>query len=106
MKEAEARRATIEMPTTPEALLPFFLETHAADMEYYIAKATPHMGDNGKALFAVIDREIGEQRLLDDPDQDRIDDLEGLRIFVQQTLSAQATIKRGAGHVYCSPLVL
>jgi hypothetical protein len=92
LAEAEKRRVAITVPTEPAELVDLFFTCHAEDMEYFVAKARPRLGSS---FFAAVDAAIGEQRFLDDPDEDRIAELEGLRAFVTQTLAAQASVTQG-----------
>lgn len=91
--EAEERRAATELPERAEALVDFFLECEAADMEFWVARARARLG---APFFAAVDTALGEARLLGEGGEERVAELEGLRAYVNQTLAAQDSVKKGA----------
>lgn len=99
--EAEKRRASITLPTEAAKLIDFFLSCYPEDLEYFVAKGRPLLGSN---FFAELDSAIGEQRFLEEPDEDRIAELEGLRAFVTRTVAAQASIAEGSYLSFCPSL--
>ena len=93
MEAAEERRAAAKVPKDPAALVDFFLNCDAADIEYFVAKARERLDP---AFFAAIDTAIGQEKFLDDPNEDALAELEGLRSYVRQVLAAQDSVKQGA----------
>lgn len=49
----------------------------------------------GTEFFAALDNRIGQERFLPEPDEDTLAELEGLRVYVQQTLQAQDSVMKG-----------
>ena len=91
-EEADNRRAAAEIPAEPSALVEFLLSADSADVEFFVIKCQRQLGDK---FFAAIDAAIGEERFLDEPNEDRIAELEGLRAYVKQTLQARASVAQG-----------
>jgi hypothetical protein len=93
LEAAAERRGAIVVPEQPAELVDFFLNCEASDMEFFVARTRERLDKN---FFAAIDNAIGEERFLDEPDEDRIAELEGLCAYVTQTLQAQAAVATGA----------
>jgi hypothetical protein len=63
-------------------LVEYLLNTPQADMEYEIARCRPLLNP---AFFVVLDTLMGSERFAAKPDQDRLDELDMLRKFVEDT---------------------
>lgn len=62
-------------------------------MEYFVAKVRSRLDG---AFFAAIDNAIGQERFVEEPNEDALAELQGLRAYVSQTMQAQDTVKKGA----------
>jgi hypothetical protein len=93
LEEAELRRKAAVVPTDPAELVDFFLNCDAADMEYFVAMVRSRLDG---AFFAAIDNAIGQERFVEEPNEDALAELEGLRAYVRQTMQAQDAVKKGA----------
>eukprot|EP00892_Ulva_mutabilis_P008907 jgi/Ulvmu1/6389/UM003_0017.1 len=92
LKEAEERRAGITAPTEPALLIDFLLECDSQDTEHFVIQQKENLGTE---FFAALDTRIGQERFLPEPDEDTLAELEGLRLYVEQTLQAQTSVMKG-----------
>lgn len=92
LKEAEERRAGITPPTEPALLIDFLLDCDSQDTEHFVIQCRDNLSTE---FFAALDTRIGQERFLPEPDEDTLAELEGLRLYVQQTLQAQDSVMKG-----------
>lgn len=86
--ERQARRDARTPPEDPYDLIEYFLDTDAEDMEYEVARCRPLMSEN---FFAVLNKQVGIERVSPQPDEERLAELDGLREFLEAAVKAVDT---------------
>lgn len=74
-------------------MIDFLLECDSQDTEHFVIQCREILGSE---FFAALDNRIGQERFLPKPDEEVLAELEGLRLYVEQTLQAQQSVMKGA----------
>jgi hypothetical protein len=101
-QQALARRMSRTPPADSEALMEYFLNTLAEDMEYEVARCRPQLNTE---FFRMLDKRIGNERFATPPDEEALAELETLRDYltamstyvdkaIQRTASAVDRMKK------------
>eukprot|EP01026_Neomeris_dumetosa_P006205 TRINITY_DN11974_c0_g1_i8.p1 TRINITY_DN11974_c0_g1~~TRINITY_DN11974_c0_g1_i8.p1 ORF type:complete len:277 (+),score=45.69 TRINITY_DN11974_c0_g1_i8:55-831(+) len=80
-----------EIPEKDEELVEYFLVTQTSQMETEVARCRPRLSDE---FFRVLDRTIGEKRLLESGQEDRVKELEALRSYLKQAVETLDSITK------------
>jgi len=80
-----AKRAARSPPSEARALVEYFLETEADELEYEVARTRPALSED---FFKELDAEVGTARFAKVVNEDRVAELEMLRDFLKQAIAA------------------
>lgn len=80
-----ARRESRTVPTSASALVEYYLNTLAEDMEFEVARTRPLLTPE---FFKHLDGLVGQERFAMKPDQERLAELETLREYLTQSSEA------------------
>lgn len=71
------------VPTELEGFIDYFLDTDMADMQYEVTRFRPKLTQE---FFSLLDNVIGSERFSQEPDEDRLNELESLRAYLEVRL--------------------
>eukprot|EP00963_Diacronema_lutheri_P010754 scaffold1148_cov335-Pavlova_lutheri.AAC.4 len=98
--QEEERQAILQkrearvVPTKPDDVVEYFLDTESQEMEYEIARCRPQLNE---AFFKHLDQAIGTLRFASTPDEERLAELEALRGVLQEGVQALDEMAANAG---------
>lgn len=79
LQELEEQRASRFVPSEPNLLIDFFLETEADEMDYEIARCRNLLDDE---FFKTLATNISIEKMRPQADEDRLAELEGLQMYL------------------------
>eukprot|EP00889_Picochlorum_renovo_P001799 jgi/Picre1/28829/NNA_004226.t1 len=87
-EEVNMRRESRIVPEDPYELVEFFLETEATDMNFEVARCRPKLDED---FFALLNKQIGIEKISPTPDEERVTELEMLRDYLTEAVEAVDT---------------